>query len=67
MRQMSRRKLLRNGAQAVVAGGAALSGIPSLAAQGSAKSTPKVVDYYQKLGVTLLINAALNLNKEKKP
>jgi len=58
MRQMSRRKLLRNGAQAVLAGGAALSGIPSLAAQGSAKSTPKVVDYYQKLGVTLLINAA---------
>jgi len=58
MRQMSRRKLLRNGAQAVLAGGAALSGIPSLAAQGSAKSTPKVVDYYQKLGVTPLINAA---------
>jgi L-seryl-tRNA(Ser) seleniumtransferase len=58
MRQMSRRKLLRNGAQAVLAGGAALSGIPSLEAQGSAKSTPKAVDYYQKLGVTPLINAA---------
>jgi L-seryl-tRNA(Ser) seleniumtransferase len=55
---MSRRKLLRNGAQAVLAGGAALSGIPSLEAQGSAKSTPKAVDYYQKLGVTPLINAA---------
>jgi len=58
MRQMSRRKLLRNGAQAVLAGGAALSGIPRLEAQGSAKSTPKAVDYYQKLGVTPLINAA---------
>ncbi len=58
MRQMSRRKLLRNGAQAVLAGSAALSGIPSLEAQGSAKSAPKGVDYYQKLGVTPLINAA---------
>jgi uncharacterized pyridoxal phosphate-dependent enzyme len=58
MGQMSRRKLLRNGAQAVLAGGAALSGIPRLEAQGSAKSTPKAVDYYQKLGVTPLINAA---------
>lgn len=58
MRQMSRRKLLRSGAQAVLAGGAALSGIPVLEAQGSAKSTPKAVDYYQKLGVTPLINAA---------
>jgi L-seryl-tRNA(Ser) seleniumtransferase len=55
---MSRRKLLRNGAQAVLAGGAALSGIPSLEARGPAKSTPKAVDYYQKLGVTPLINAA---------
>jgi uncharacterized pyridoxal phosphate-dependent enzyme len=58
MRQMSRRRLLRNGAQAVLAGGAALSGIPHLEAQGSAKSTPKAVDYYEKLGVTPLINAA---------
>jgi L-seryl-tRNA(Ser) seleniumtransferase len=55
---MSRRKLLRNGAQAVLAGSAALSGIPSLEARGPAKSTPKAVDYYQKLGVTPLINAA---------
>ncbi len=59
MRQMSRRKLLRKGAQAVLAGGAALSGIPSRA---FAKSTPqpasKAVDYYQKLGVTPFINAA---------
>ncbi len=58
MRQMSRRKLLRNGAQAVLAGSAALSGIPNLEAQGSAKSAPKAVDYYQRLGVTPFINAA---------
>ena len=58
MRTMSRRKLLRNGAQAVLAGGVALSGIPKLKAQGSAKSAPKSVDYYQKLGVTPFINAA---------
>jgi len=55
---MSRRKLLRNGAQAVLAGSAALSGIPNLEAQGSAKSAPKAVDYYQRLGVTPFINAA---------
>src|SRR6478672_13603165 len=58
MQAMSRRKLLRNGAQAVLAGSAALSGIPSLEAQGSAKSAPKAVDYYAKLGVTPFINAA---------
>src|ERR1700723_2494105 len=58
MRQMTRRKLLRNGAQAVLAGGVALSGIPSSKAQGAAKSAPTVTDYYQKLGVTPLINAA---------
>jgi L-seryl-tRNA(Ser) seleniumtransferase len=58
MRQMSRRKLLSNGAQAVLAGGVALSGIPNREAQGSAESTPKAVDYYQKLGVTPFINAA---------
>jgi L-seryl-tRNA(Ser) seleniumtransferase len=55
---MSRRKLLRNGAQAVLAGGVAFSGIPGLEAQGSAQSPPKAVDYYQKLGVTPFINAA---------
>lgn len=55
---MSRRKLLRNGAQAVLAGGVALSRIPALEAEGSAKSAPKAVDYYQKLGVTPFINAA---------
>ena len=59
MRQMSRRKLLRKGAQAVLAGGAALSGIPSRAfAKSSPQPAPKAVDYYQKLGVTPFINAA---------
>jgi L-seryl-tRNA(Ser) seleniumtransferase len=58
MQTMSRRKLLRNGAQAVLAGGVVLSGIPSLEAQASTKSKPSAVDYYQKLGVTPFINAA---------
>jgi L-seryl-tRNA(Ser) seleniumtransferase len=58
MRQMSRRRLLRDGAQAVLAGGVALSGISNVEAQESAKTAPKVVDYYQKLGVTPFINAA---------
>ena len=59
MRQMSRRKLLRNGTQAVLAGGAALSGITSLEPRAFSKSAPpQAVDYYQKLGVTPFINAA---------
>src|SRR2546430_9227055 len=60
---ISRRKLLRNGAGAVLAGGVALSGVPALQAQSPSKSSPsksraKGEDYYQKLGVTPLINAA---------
>ncbi len=58
MLQMSRRKLLRNGTQAVLAGGAALSGIASLESRAFSKSAPQAVDYYQKLGVTPFINAA---------
>ena len=58
MRQMSRRRLLRDGAQAVLAGGVALSEISNMEAQESAKTAPKAVDYYQKLGVTPFINAA---------
>jgi len=62
MGQMSRRKLLRRGAQAVLAGGATLSGIPTLEPRAFSKSAPKAapraVDYYQKLGVTPFINAA---------
>jgi len=59
---MSRRKLLRRGAQAVLAGGATLSGIPTLEPRAFSKPAPKAapraVDYYQKLGVTSFINAA---------
>lgn len=58
MQTMSRRKLLRNGAQAVLAGSATLSGISSLEVHGSATPMPKAVDYYEKLGVTPFINAA---------
>lgn len=58
MRQMSRRKLLRNGTQAVLAGAAALSGITTLKPRAFSKSAPQATDYYQKLGVTPFINAA---------
>jgi L-seryl-tRNA(Ser) seleniumtransferase len=58
MRQISRRKLLGKGAQAVVAGTVALSGMPVLQANASSKSAVRAVDYYQKLGVTPFINAA---------
>jgi len=55
---ISRRKLLRTGGQALIAGGVALCGSPALEAKSSSKSFAKGVDYYQKLGVTPFINAA---------
>ena len=58
MHTISRRKLLQNGAQAALAGGVVLSGIPALEARASAKSSPAGVDYYERLGVTPFINAA---------
>src|SRR3954471_19597700 len=60
MRQMSRRKLLGKGAQAVVAGGIAFSQIPAMEARAASKPSKSeaAVDYYQKLGVTPFINAA---------
>jgi L-seryl-tRNA(Ser) seleniumtransferase len=58
MRQLSRRKLLSTGAQAVVAGTAALSGLPASEARASSKAGSQGVDYFQKLGVTPFINAA---------
>ena len=58
MRPMSRRKLLRQGAQMAVAGGAALSVIPTLEPGAFSKSAPQAPDYYEKLGVTPFINAA---------
>ena len=56
---ISRRKLLRSGGQAIVAGGAAQSA-PAQPLPAVASSRPKVkgVDYYQKLGVAPFINAA---------
>lgn len=58
MAQISRRKLLHNGARAVVAGGVALSGIPALESRAISESAANGVDYFQKLGVTPFINAA---------
>jgi L-seryl-tRNA(Ser) seleniumtransferase len=58
MRKVSRRTLLQNGAQAALAGGVALSGIPALGAHALTKSSTPAVDYYEKLGVTPFINAA---------
>jgi L-seryl-tRNA(Ser) seleniumtransferase len=58
MTQMSRRKLLGRGTQAVLAGGVALSGLPTLEPRAISKSAPQTADYYQKLGVTPFINAA---------
>jgi len=57
---ISRRKLLRTGGQAIIAGSVAVGGTPFLAARSSSKSKlpAEGVDYYQKLGVTPLINAA---------
>src|SRR5437868_12340273 len=55
---ISRRKLLRTGGQALIAGGVAVCGGPALEAKSSSKVSAKAVDYYQKLGVTPLINAA---------
>src|SRR6185437_6410516 len=55
-RRVSRRKFLGQGSVGLIAGGAALSGVPKLSAKSSA--SPAAVDYYQKLGVTPLINAA---------
>ena len=58
MPKISRRKLLRRGTEAVVAGGIALCGVPALEQRAFSKSVPQAEDYYQKLGVTPLINAA---------
>src|SRR5438309_6496029 len=55
---ISRRKLLRTGGQAFIAGGVAVCGGPALKAKSSSKASAKGVDYYQKLGVTPFINAA---------
>src|SRR6516165_5236180 len=55
--KISRRKLFHKSASAAVAGAAAAYAAPVLRANESALPA-KGVDYYQKLGVTPLINAA---------
>jgi uncharacterized pyridoxal phosphate-dependent enzyme len=59
--KLSRRKLLRKGTQALVAGGVsayAASTAKALAAEAAPPPVPKGVDYYEKLGVSTFINAA---------
>ena len=59
MSGISRRKLLRTGGHAIVAGSVAACSPPLYARSGSkSKSAAIGVDYYQKLGVTPFINAA---------
>src|ERR1051325_3572480 len=54
---LNRRKFLKRSSQAVLAGGVVLSGAPALRAK-TTKSSVTGVDYYEKLGVIPLINAA---------
>ncbi len=59
--KLSRRKLLRKGTQALVAGGVsvyAASAAEELVAESALPSMPKGIDYYEKLGVSTFINAA---------
>jgi len=61
--KMSRRKLLRKGSEAIVAGGvgacaaAVAAAVPATAAV-AAPAAATGVDYYEKLGITPFINAA---------
>jgi L-seryl-tRNA(Ser) seleniumtransferase len=55
-KSISRRKLLRDGSQAVAAGVCIASALPGNASVPEAPASS--VDYYQKLGVTPFINAA---------
>jgi len=57
-KRISRRKLLRNGGEAIIASGAIACHSSFLNASVSSPSPVKGVDYYQKLGVTPFINAA---------
>jgi L-seryl-tRNA(Ser) seleniumtransferase len=56
-RRLNRRNFLGQGALSLTAGSVALCAVPELAAKPST-APAKAVDYYQKLGVTPLINAA---------
>ena len=57
-RQINRRKFLSNGPPALLAAGAVLSSAPAAIAKSAKKSSAEATDYYKKLGVTPLINAA---------
>ena len=57
MTAITRRKLFRKGAQAIVAGGA-LTALPTLKNHAFGKESVTGTDYYQKLGITPFINAA---------
>jgi L-seryl-tRNA(Ser) seleniumtransferase len=54
-RKIDRRKFLRDTPTAVIAGGAIVAGTPAMAAK---TASVQATDYYEKLGVTPLINAA---------
>jgi L-seryl-tRNA(Ser) seleniumtransferase len=58
--RITRRKMLRKGAQAAFAGAVGACAAPALRAGdvSAAPATAKGVDYYEKLGVTPFINAA---------
>jgi L-seryl-tRNA(Ser) seleniumtransferase len=57
--KITRRKMLRKGAQAALAGAVGACAAPALRAETSSLPAPaKGVDYYQKLGVNTFINAA---------
>lgn len=58
--RITRRKMLRKGAQAALAGAVGACAAPALRAAAPAPSAapPKGVNYYEKLGVTPFINAA---------
>jgi uncharacterized pyridoxal phosphate-dependent enzyme len=53
-----RREFLQKGTEAVLAGGAAVSGAVSASAHGSARAAASGTDYYARLGVIPFINAA---------
>jgi L-seryl-tRNA(Ser) seleniumtransferase len=57
--KITRRKMLRKGAQAAIAGAVGACAAPALRASEFSSSTPaQGVDYYEKLGVNTFINAA---------
>ena len=56
--RINRRKFLRGGPPALLAAGAILGSAPSVGAKSTSKARAEANDYYKKLGVTPLINAA---------